>query len=125
MKRTKNSNPSEPLTWRQRLDALRNLPRFFQLVWQTSPGIMIANCLLRIARSAIPVIILYVGKLIIDQVGLLAKTGGAGTDGSLQFLWELVALEFGLALLSDGLARAISLMDSLLGDKFANFTSIR
>ena len=84
---------------------------------------MIANCLLRIARSAIPVIILYVGKLIIDQVVLLAKTGGTGN--SLHFLWELVALEFGLALLSDGLARAISLMDSLLGDKFANFTSVR
>src|SRR6202012_1122959 len=45
--------------------------------------------------------------------------------GRLPFLWDLVALEFGLALLSDGLARAISLMDSLLGDKFSNFTSIK
>src|SRR6202000_1858004 len=73
--------------------------------------------------SAIPVIILYVGKLIIDEVVLLAKTGGTGS--SLDLLWELVGLEFGLALLSDGLARAIALMDSLLGDKFSNFTSIR
>ena len=123
MAKTRTPKPTEPLTWKQRINALGNLPRFFRLVWETSPGIMIANCLLRIARSALPVIILYVGKLIIDQVVLLSKTGGAGS--SLQFLWELVALEFGLALLSDGLARAISLMDSLLGEKFANFTSVR
>jgi len=123
MARIRTPKPSEPLTWKQRINALGNLPRFFRLVWETSPGIMIANCLLRIARSAIPVIILYVGKLIIDEVVILAKTGGVGNG--LHFLWELVALEFGLALLSDGLARAISLMDSLLGEKFANFTSVR
>ncbi|HEY6899513.1 MAG TPA: ABC transporter ATP-binding protein [Puia sp.] len=62
------------------------------------------------------------GKLIIDEVVLLARTGGAG---DLRFLWEMVGLEFGLALFSDGLARVISLLDSLLGDKFSNFTSIQ
>jgi len=82
---------------------------------------MIANSVLRIARSAIPVAILYVGKLIIDQVVGLTKGGGGGA----RHLWELVALEFGLALLSDGLMRAIMLMDSLLGDKFSNSTSIK
>ncbi|MBS1662478.1 MAG: ABC transporter ATP-binding protein [Bacteroidetes bacterium] len=111
-----------PPTWKQRVDALKNLPRFFKLVWQTSPSIMIVNCLLRILRSAIPVIILYVGKLIIDEVVLLARTGGTG---DLRFLWEMVGLEFGLALFSDALARAIVLLDSLLGEKFSNFTSIQ
>lgn len=137
MKRPQAPNPAVPLTWKQRVEALRNLPRFFRLVWQTSPGIMITNFLLRIIRSAIPVIILYVGKLIIDQVVLLAKTGGTGTpaagtgtfwhpaSGSSNYIWELVALEFALALFSDALARSISLMDSLLGDRFSNFTSIR
>src|SRR5882757_7025525 len=124
---------TEPLTLRERLAALRNLPRFFRLVWETSPRIMIANSILRILRSAIPVAILYVGKLIIDQVILLAGTQGAhpvihpaltGAAGT-HHLWELVALEFGLAILSDGLSRAISLMDSLLGDRFSNFTSIK
>jgi len=83
---------------------------------------MLVNILLRITRSAIPVIILYVGKLIIDEVILLAKAGG---KGDLHYIWELVALEFGLALVSDGLARGVTLMDSLLGDKFSNFTSVR
>jgi ATP-binding cassette subfamily B protein len=86
---------------------------------------MLGNALLRIAKSAIPVAILYVGKLIIDQVvGLAAHKGMVG-DAGITRLWELVAGEFGLAIFSDVLGRLISLMDSLLGDKFSNFTSIR
>jgi len=131
MKRPTKSPDTAPLTWAARIKALGNLPRFFHLVWQTSPGIMLANALLRLARSAIPVAILYVGKLIIDQVVLLA--GGLGTvhrrgltgPAGLHHLWQLVALEFALAIFSDALARAISLMDNLLGDKFSNFTSVR
>jgi ATP-binding cassette, subfamily B, bacterial len=125
------------LTWRERVKALGNLPRFFRLVWETSPPLMLGNALLRIAKSAIPVAILYVGKLIIDQVVALATRhgvsgGGVGSaahgllgSAGIHRLWELVALEFGLAILSDILGRFISLMDSLLGDKFSNFTSIR
>ena len=124
--RPSNGQQTVPLTFKERLEALRNLPRFFRLVWQTSPRIMIVNAALRTARSATPVAILYVGKLIIDQVILLAKAKGhAIAPDAVHHLWELVGLEFGLAILSDGLSRAISLMDSLLGDLFANFTSIR
>lgn len=138
----RNGQATEPLTLRERLAALRNLPRFFRLVWDTSPRLMIANSILRIMRSAIPVAILYVGKLIIDQVVALARTSGSLPSSGLHettghvvhvltgaagthHLWELVALEFGLAILSDGLSRAISLIDSLLGDLFSNFTSIK
>ncbi|MDP4151284.1 MAG: ABC transporter ATP-binding protein [Bacteroidota bacterium] len=113
---------TDRVTLKDRLAALSNLPGFFRLVWQTSPPIMIANSILRITRSAIPVAILYVGKLIIDQVILLSRQHGVH---STKHLWQLVATEFALAILSDTLARAIALMDSLLGDLFANFTSIK
>ena len=115
-------SPNAPLTWRQRINALRNLPRFFRLVWQTSPSLMAFDAILRIAKSAIPVSVLYVAKLIIDQVVLLVRHGGSG---DLHFLWKLVALEFALALLSDGLGRVITLIDTLLGERFANATSIQ
>ena len=111
-----------PVSFQQRISALRNLPRFFRLVWNTSPSLALGNALLRLLRSAIPVAILYVGKLIIDQVVLLNKTQGSMDH---HHLWELVALEFGLAVLSDALSRAISLSESLLGDLFANSTSVR
>ncbi|HUB60548.1 MAG TPA: ABC transporter ATP-binding protein [Puia sp.] len=119
--RAKGSTGNAPLTWRERVKALSNLPRFFRLVWETSPGIMVGNVVLRVAKSAIPVAILYVGKLIIDQVVFLATKH----ENGMHRLWELVGMEFGLAILSDILARFISLMDSMLGEKFSNFTSIK
>ena len=143
MSKARTPQPESPLTWKQRLEALRNLPRFFKLVWRTSPGLMAFDVLLRLIRSAIPVSVLYIAKLIIDQVVLLVRVGGAipaghhvashGFAGSgalsgaagLHHLWQLVALEFALALVSDGLMRAIILIDSLLGDRFANSTSIQ
>ena len=82
----------------------------------------IVNSVLRIIKSATPLAILYVGKLIIDQVILLSH---AKIGVSSHHLWMLVATEFGLALLSDSLSRAITLMDSLLGDLFSNHTSVK
>ena len=116
-------DPNQPvLTLKERLAAFRNLPRFFRLVWETSPWMISVNSVLRIARAALPLTILYVGKLIIDEVIRLSQTTG---DASHDYIWKLVAAEFGLAILSDGLSRIISLLDSLLGDKFANHTSVR
>lgn len=115
------ANPSK-LTFKERLAALRNLPEFFKLVWQTSPWMTICSFILRIVRSALPLAILYVGKLIIDQVVFLSRSNGTQPH---DHLWQLVALEFGLAILSDALSRGITLMDSLLGDLFSNSTSIR
>ena len=108
------------LSFKDRFSALQNLPRFFGLVWQSSPGMIVADITLRILRAAIPVAVLYVGKLIIDGIVHL-KDAGASHDR----LWQLVAMEFGLAILSDLLNRGISLLDSLIGDKFANSTSIQ
>jgi len=110
------------LTLRDRLRAFRNLPQFFRLVWQSGPGMMTANIVLRLLKAAIPFSLLFIGKLIIDQVLLLSRNQAPFSE---TFLWELVAAELLLAILSDGLTRAITLMDSLLGDLFANHTSVR
>jgi ATP-binding cassette, subfamily B, bacterial len=106
---------------KERFSALGNLPKFFRLVWKTNPFITLINGLLRLTRSAIPVAILYVGKLIIDQVIQMSRA----SNPDFIYLWELVAIEFGLAILSDGLSRATTLADSLLGDLFSNYTSIQ
>jgi ATP-binding cassette subfamily B protein len=111
---------TKPVSLKERFAALSNLPAFFKLVWETSPAMMITSSLLRIARSALPVAILYVGKLIIDEVIALNRHHGNQTH-----LWHLVIIEFCLAILSDSLNRAITLMDGLLGDLFSNHTSIK
>lgn len=112
---------AEPLTFKDRLAALRNLPAFFKLIWETNPWLTVINALLRIVRSAMPVMLLYVGKLIIDQVILL----GRQHSGATYHLWQLVGIEFGLALLTDALSRVITLADALLGDLFSNHTSVK
>ncbi len=117
------SNDNAPrTTLKEKVAALGNLPRFFRLVWETNRTYTLLNAVLRLLRSAVPVAVLYIGKLIIDQVVLLSRNP-APQDHS--HLWGLVAAEFALAVFSDALSRAISLADSLLGDLFANHTSVR
>ena len=64
-------------TLRERFGALRNLPPFLKLVWQTSPALTISTLLLRLVRALLPVATLFVGKLIIDEVVRLAQLPGA------------------------------------------------
>jgi ATP-binding cassette subfamily B protein len=118
----KQSSPNSTLTIKDRLRALRNLPAFFKLVWQSSPRLMLINVILRFLKASLPFLLLYIGKLIIDQVVHLSRGDGAFSK---DFLWKLVAVEFALAILSDGLGRAITLIDSLLGDLFSNHTSVK
>ena len=120
-KRPALNNTIPKPTLKEKFAALGNLPRFFKLVWETNHWYTILNAVLRLIRSALPVAILYVGKLIIDEVVTLSKNHA--TDHT--FLWQLVAAEFALAILSDALGRATALVDSLLGDLFSNHTSVK
>ncbi len=120
-RRSKPPNPDTNVTLKEKFAALKNLPRFFKLVWQTNHWYTILNGVLRLLRSALPVAILYIGKLIIDEIITLNKS--AAPDHS--YLWKLVIAEFALAIFSDALNRAILLIDSLLGDLFSNYTSVR
>jgi len=101
--------------------ALRNLPRFLRMVWETHRGMTIGNITLRIVKAAIPLAMLYVGKEIIDEViGLMPN----GEGGDMDYLWLLVGIELALAVASDIMNRGITLLDSLLGDLFSNHTSV-
>ena len=109
----------EAPTWREQLAALRNIPPFLRLIWSASARLTLINVILRVLQAALPTAILYVGKLIIDEVILLLDG-----EGDVDFLWKMVALEFILALLSDLLSRAITLVDGLLTDLISHRTSV-
>jgi len=113
-----------PPSWRERLRATRHLPRLVRLVWQTHPGYSLTMVLLRAVRAVLPVAVLWVGKLIIDAVVTLVNAGGAPDRAGLEHLAVLVGIELGLAVLGEVLARCSSLVESLLGDLFANRTSV-
>ena len=117
---------------RERFDALRNLRPFLAQIWATSPALTLATLSLRLVRALLPVVMLYVGKLIIDEalrlVGLGEGLSGVREwwdSGLLTPLLWLLAIEFGLAVLSDVLGRLVSLFDQLLSELFTNATSVR
>jgi ATP-binding cassette, subfamily B, bacterial len=119
-------------SWRERFGALRNLPPFFRLIWDTSPLLTTGTLLLRLTRALLPVATLFVGKLIIDEVLRLAGLPDAPADlgewlasGLINGLAWLLVLEFALAVLSDVLGRLVSLFDALLSERFTNATSVR
>ncbi|MBZ5609530.1 MAG: ABC transporter ATP-binding protein/permease [Acidobacteriia bacterium] len=91
------------------------------MVWDTSATVTSATVVLRLVAALIPVVQLWVGKLIIDQV--VRSITGHATGGNR--IWVLLAYEITLAVLSDLLSRAVNLCDSLLGDKFTNYVSLR
>jgi len=113
--------PDGDATWRTRLASLRNVKPLLGMVWDTSPPLVSATTFLRLVRALLPLAMLWVSKLILDGVVAWIKRG----NGDFRRLWKLVALELGLAVLSDLLARANSLADSLLGDRFTNRISVR
>ncbi len=110
--------PRPPL--RERLAAMRLVPRLIGLVWQTHRGYTAAMIVLRVTRSFVPVTSLWVGKLIIDEVIRLARVGGES-----RHLWMLVALEMATVVTGELLARTSGLIESLLGDRFTNRMSVR
>ncbi|MFL5497812.1 MAG: ABC transporter ATP-binding protein [Gemmatimonadaceae bacterium] len=111
---------AQPAKWKDRLEALRYVPALFGLIWRTHRGYTSAMIVLRIARAFIPVATFWVGKLILDSV-IAAKAG----QGPLSDVWRYLALELAVVLTGEVLARASSLIESLLGDLFSNAMSVR
>jgi ATP-binding cassette subfamily B protein len=101
--------------------ALRYIPMFIRLVWDTHRGYTVAMVCLRIARAFVPVVMFWVGKLILDEVIAIRASQQIGY----RRLWELVALEFLVVLVGEVLARASGLVESLLGDLFSIHISVR
>ena len=129
-KQKKSSGPhtSVPdLDLRERLGTLRNLPEFFRLIWNCNKLLTTLNMLLRIFRASLPLIMLYLAKLIIDEIVLLSGVGSGVrvVNPDMSILTILVLSELGFAIFSDLLGRGIALVDSLLGDLVSHDISIR
>src|SRR5579872_2870383 len=107
--------------WKQRLQALRNIPPVLRIVWASGPRVIAAGLTFRIVAALLPIGMLWVTRAIID--GAVAATTGRRVLPS--GFWWLVALEFGLAALASLLGRAIWFCDSLFADRFTRYVSVR
>ncbi|WP_179352831.1 ABC transporter ATP-binding protein [Winogradskyella vidalii] len=99
-------------------NALIYIPRFFKEIWKVNKKLFLLSAFCRLIGAVLPVIILWVGKLIIDEIILQISLD----NPDYYTLWTYVGTEFALIILSDLISRAISLTDGLLGDEY-NITS--
>jgi len=106
--------------WHERLAALRNVPPVVKIVWDSGRTVVALGLIFRLFVSLLPIALLWIGKLIIDAI-VYARTNHVAVQHG---FWWLVAAEFGLAVLSSLLVRAIDYLDSLLADKYTRHVSI-
>ena len=103
-------------------NSLKQIPPFLKLIWETHRGMTAANVALRFIKSLMPLLILFIGKEIIDEIIQLIAIG---EQADFTRLWIFIGLELLATLFNELLSRGISLLDALLGDLFANTSSIR
>jgi len=100
-----------PSQWRERLRALRSIPAFLRLVWETHRGFTVATIVLRLLRAGVPIATLWVAKLIIDGV-VSARMGKPDASR----LWLLVGLELLILSIGEALDKASTAVEGLFGD---------
>jgi len=107
--------------WQDRISALRNVPAVLKIVWDSGPAVVVFGLISRLFSSVLPVVLLWITKLIIDGIVHAVATHQPVQHG----FWWLVAAEFSLAVLNSVLIRTIDYSDSLLADKYTRYVSIR
>lgn len=107
--------------WKERLQALKNVPPVLRIVWDSGPSVVGAGLFCRVLISFIPVSAAKVAGMIIDQVNGIAKHQIPLTN----HLWWLAATEFGLVVLSGAISRLIDYYDAVLADRYTRYVSIQ
>ncbi len=120
-RKLKSLQDTESIGLKDSFRALVNIPRFFKEIMKSSPILFYYNLLARLLTAFSPVIKLWVGKLIIDEIILQTQA----QDKDLDKLWYYVGIELAVFIISDLLNRSIGLSDSLLGDLYSNDSSIK
>jgi ATP-binding cassette, subfamily B, bacterial len=107
--------------WQERISALRNVPAVLKIVWDSGPSVVIFGLISRLLSSLLPVVLLWITKLIIDAIVHAVSAHQPVSRG----FWWLVVAEFSLAVVNSFLVRTIDYSDSLLADKYTRHVSIR
>jgi ATP-binding cassette, subfamily B, bacterial len=106
--------------WEERLSALKNVPPVLKIVWQAGPLVVSLGLLFRLVSSLLPLVTLWITKLIIDHIVSIVTAHQPVPT----VLWWLVAAEFGVALFSSLITRGTDYLDVLLADKYTRHVSI-
>jgi ATP-binding cassette, subfamily B, bacterial len=117
---TEASPQSSRNAWRERVQALKNVPPVLGILWQSGPAVVVWGLLLRIMVAALPAAIAAVAALIINGVQNYFTHKGLNPH-----FWWLVVAEAALNVVNGLLVRGIDYSDSLLADRYTHFVSVR
>lgn len=114
-----------------RLSGWRHLSRLFASLWRTNPLLTAGVGLFRLLRALQPPAMLFVGKLIVDEILLQSRppAPGAGFEdwlasGRMTSLIGLIALEFVLVAGGNALTRIGTLLEGLLFERHGHKLAI-
>lgn len=118
---TESNNQQTSSAWRERLQALKNVPPVLKIVWESGRYVVALGLLFRIVVSLVPVSTAWVTGLIINNVKAIVDHKEALSA----HLWWLTALEFALAIAGSVFGRIIDYYDAVLADRYMRHISIR
>ena len=93
-----------PLSIRNRIRHALRIDRAFLFVWRASPGWTILSLFLTVIQGTLPLVTLYIMKLIVDAVTSAIRSGDVSTNGS-QVIY-LIVLAAGVAIFHAALRSA-------------------
>ena len=97
---TEASPQSSRNAWRERVQALKNVPPVLGILWESGPAVVVWGMVLRVLVAALPAAIASVAAKIINGVQHVFSH-----QGLVPHFWWLVGLEAGLNVLSGLLTR--------------------
>jgi ATP-binding cassette subfamily B protein len=117
---TEASPQSSRNAWRERVQALKNVPPVLGILWQSGPAVVVWGLVLRILVAALPAAIAYIASQIINGVQYYFSH-----KALLPHFWWLVGIEAALNVFNGLLVRGVDYSDSLLADRYTHFVSVR
>jgi len=123
-RRFKSIKEKKKVDWKGGFTSIKYIPRFFTEIYNSGKGVFLVNALARFFNAATPILILYVRKLLIDEIILQAGYSKAGTGTDLSQLWWYLGIELIIVFVSDLINRLINLTDGLVGDLYSNYSSV-
>ena len=107
--------------WRERLQALKNVPPVLKFVWEAAPGIVVGELASHITAALVPLGALIITRHIIDHIVALRSN----QTPLPHVFWWLVAAEFILAAFAAMLMRVVDFCDTALAERFMRHISVR
>src|ERR1700689_4152625 len=103
---TEASPQSSRNAWRERVQALKNVPPVLGILWRSGPSVVVWGLVLRVLVAAVPAAIAGVAAKIIDGIQHVFSH-----QGLMPHFWWLVGLEVALAVVSGLLTRGVDYSD--------------